>query len=217
MDKDTARQIFSVLSSRYSDAWARKRYDLTPYQALITTILSAQTTDASVDAVRGELFSRYPDPEALAKARQEDVEEIIRSTGFYRMKAKNIIAAASALVERFSGHIPDTMEDLLMLPGVGRKTANIVLYHAFHKNEGIAVDTHVFRLSGRIGFSDEKTAVGIEKDLMLLFPKKDWGILTDLLIAHGRMLCLAKNPRCPECPINPWCRYYHETSPKKKI
>jgi endonuclease-3 len=211
MDKETARQIFSVLSSRYSDAWARKRYDLTPYQALITTILSAQTTDASVDAVRGNLFSRYPDPGTLAIARQGDVEEIIRSTGFYRIKAKNIIAAASALVERFSGHVPDTMEDLLTLPGVGRKTANIVLYHAFSKNEGVAVDTHVFRLSGRIGFSDEKTADGIEKDLIDLFPREDWGVLTDLLIAHGRTICLAKKPRCPECPVNPWCRYYHET------
>jgi endonuclease-3 len=216
MDKDTARKIFSVLSSRYSDAWARKRYDLSPYQALITTILSAQTTDVSVDAVRGRLFSRYPDPEALAGAHQEDVEEIIRSTGFYRMKAKNIIAAASALVERFSGQVPASMEDLLTLPGVGRKTANIVLYHAFSKNEGVAVDTHVFRLSGRIGFSDEKTADGIEKDLMKLFPREDWGILTDLLIAHGRTLCVAKNPRCPECPVNPWCRYYSETFLKEK-
>jgi endonuclease-3 len=211
MDKETARQIFFVLSSRYSDAWAKKRYDLTPYQALITTILSAQTTDASVDAVRGDLFARYPDPDTLAKARQEDVEAIIRSTGFYRMKAKNIIAAASMLVKKFSGKVPDTMEDLLTLPGVGRKTANIVLYHAFRKNEGVAVDTHVFRLAGRIGFSDEKTAEGIEKDLIALFPRGDWGILTDLLIAHGRTICLAKKPRCPECPVNSWCRYYHET------
>jgi endonuclease-3 len=211
MDKETARQIFFVLSSRYSDAWAKKRYDLTPYQALITTILSAQTTDASVDAVRGDLFARYPDPGTLAKARQEDVEAIIRSTGFYRMKAKNIIAAASMLVKKFSGKVPDTMEDLLTLPGVGRKTANIVLYHAFRKNEGVAVDTHVFRLAGRIGFSDEKTAEGIEKDLIALFPREDWGILTDLLIAHGRTICLAKKPRCPECPVNSWCRYYHET------
>jgi endonuclease-3 len=211
MDKETARQIFFVLSSRYSDAWAKKRYDLTPYQALITTILSAQTTDASVDAVRGDLFARYPDPDTLAKARQEDVEAIIRSTGFYRMKAKNIIAAASMLVKKFSGKVPDTMEDLLTLPGVGRKTANIVLYHAFRKNEGVAVDTHVFRLAGRIGFSDEKTAEGIEKDLIALFPQGDWGILTDLLIAHGRTICLAKKPRCPECPVNSWCRYYHET------
>jgi len=210
MDMDTARQVFSVLSSRYSDAWARKRYDLSPFQTLITTILSAQTTDTSVDAVRGELFSRYPDARALSEARQQEVEEIIRSTGFYRMKAKNIIATSKALVDRFSGEVPDTMEDLLTLPGVGRKTANIVLYHAFSKNVGVAVDTHVFRLSGRIGFSDEKTAEGIERDLIALFPREDWGVLTDLLIAHGRAICLAKKPRCPECPVNPWCRYYRE-------
>jgi endonuclease-3 len=126
------------------------------------------------------------------------------------MKAKNIIATSKALVDTFSGEVPDTMEDLLTLPGVGRKTANIVLYHAFSKNVGVAVDTHVFRLSGRIGFSDEKTAEGIERDLIALFPREDWGVLTDLLIAHGRAICLAKKPRCPECPVNPWCRYYRE-------
>jgi endonuclease-3 len=217
MEQDTARKIFAILSSRYSDAWARKRYDLSPYQALITTILSAQTTDKSVDEVRGELFSRYPTAGDLAGARQQDVEAIIRSTGFFRVKAKNIIAAASAVVERFSGEVPDTMNDLLTLPGVGRKTANIVLYHAFGKNEGVAVDTHVFRLAGRIGFSDEKSAEGIERDLMALFARDDWGVLTDILIAHGRALCVAKNPRCPGCPVNPWCRYYREIFRSKKI
>ncbi len=211
MEQDTAKKIFAVLSSRYSDAWAKKRYDLSPYQALITTILSAQTTDKSVDAIRGELFSRYPTPADLAGARQEDVEVIIRSTGFFRMKARNIIAAASAIVERYSGEVPDTMNELLTLPGVGRKTANIVLYHAFSRNEGVAVDTHVFRLAGRIGFSDERTAEGIERDLMELFPRDTWGVLTDILIAHGRTLCVAKNPRCAGCPVNPWCRYYRET------
>jgi endonuclease-3 len=215
MEKDTARQIFSVLSARYSDSWARERYDLPPFQALITTILSAQTTDTSVDAVRGELFSRYPDARALAGASQEDVEAIIHSTGFYRMKAKNIIAASTVMVEKFGGEVPESMEELVTLPGVGRKTANIVLYHAFGRNEGVAVDTHVFRLAGRIGFSDEKTADGIERDLMNLFPRDDWGVLTDLLIAHGRAICLAKKPRCPECPVNPWCRYYRDIFLKK--
>jgi endonuclease-3 len=216
MEQDTATKIFAVLSSRYSDAWAKKRYDLSPYEALITTILSAQTTDTSVDAVRGKLFSLYPTPEDLAGARQEDVEGIIRSTGFFRMKARNIIAAASALVERYAGEVPDTMDDLLTLPGVGRKTANIVLYHAFGRNEGVAVDTHVFRLAGRIGFSDQRTAEGIERDLMELFPRDEWGVLTDILISHGRTLCVAKNPRCAVCPVNPWCRYYRETFLLKK-
>lgn len=211
MDPDTAEKVLSVLSSRYSDAWAAKRYDRTPFQALITTILSAQTTDASVDKVSGELFSRYPDAASLAAARQEDVEGIIHSTGFYKMKAKNIIAAAAAIAGRFGGEVPDSMDDLLTLPGVGRKTANIVLYHAFHRNDGVAVDTHVFRLAGRIGFSDGKTADAIEADLMRLVPQDDWGRLTDILIAHGRALCTARNPRCPECPVNAWCRYYRET------
>ncbi len=211
MDPDTSQRIVSVLASRYGDAWAARRYDLSPFQALITTILSAQTTDASVDAVRDELFSRYPDAASLAAAGQEDVEAIIHSTGFFRMKAKNIIAAAAAIAGRFKGEVPDSMEDLLTLPGVGRKTANIVLYHAFHRNEGVAVDTHVFRLSGRIGFSEGKSAEAIESDLMRLFPREEWGRLTDILIAHGRTLCMAKNPRCPDCPVNPWCRYFRET------
>ena len=211
MDTTTASRIFEILSTHHSDAWARSRYRSTPFQVLITTILSAQTTDKSVDGIREALFSRYPDPRSLAGAAPSEVEDIIRSTGFFRVKARNIIAASRALVEEHSGEVPDTMEELLTLPGVGRKTANIVLYHAFGKNEGIAVDTHVFRLAGRIGFSGAGTAEGIERDLMQFFPQERWGVLTDLLIAHGRAVCQARNPRCPACPVRDFCRYYHET------
>jgi endonuclease-3 len=140
-----------------------------------------------------------------------DVERIIHSTGFYHMKARHITAASKALVDDYSGEVPDTLEELLTLPGVGRKTANIVLYHAFGRNEGVAVDTHVFRLAGRIGFSDAGTAEGIERELMRIFPQERWGVLTDLLIAHGRAVCQARNPRCPGCLIRDFCRYYHET------
>jgi len=210
MDKKKARRIFTILAERYPDRWARERYAASPFEVLITTILSAQTTDKSVDAVRGDLFSRFPDPNSLAMADIAEVEEIIHGTGFYHMKAKHIIAASRSLTEQFSGRVPDTMEDLLKIPGVGRKTANIVLYHAFGKNLGVAVDTHVFRLAGRIGFSESGNAEGIENDLMQLFPVEDWGILTDILISHGREVCTARRPACSTCPISHLCRYYEE-------
>ena len=144
----------------------------------------------------------FPTRMSLAMADIAEVEEIIHSTGFFHSKAKHIIAASRSLVERFSGTVPDTMEDLLTIPGVGRKTANIVLYHAFGKNKGVAVDTHVFRLAGRLGFSDSGNAEGIEKDLMHLFPEKDWGVLTDILISHGRAICTARKPACTTCPVS---------------
>jgi endonuclease-3 len=210
MDKKKARRIFTILIERYPDRWALERYAASPFEVLITTILSAQTTDKSVDAVRDDLFSRFPDPNSLAMADIAELEEIIHSTGFYHMKAKHIIAASRSLIEQFSGRVPDIMEDLLKIPGVGRKTANIVLYHAFGKNMGVAVDTHVLRLAGRIGFSDSGNAEGIEKDLMHLFPEEDWGILTDILISHGREVCTARRPACSTCPVSHLCRYYEE-------
>jgi endonuclease-3 len=216
MDKKKARLIFSILAGRYPDRWARERYAATPYEVLITTILSAQTTDKSVDAVRDALFSRFPDPESLAIADVAEVEEIIHPTGFFHMKAKHIIAASRSLVEQFSGTVPDTMEDLLTIPGVGRKTANIVLYHAFGTNMGVAVDTHVFRLAGRLGFSESGNAGGIEKDLMHLFPKEEWGVLTDVLISHGRAVCTARKPACSICPVSHLCRYYQEITEQGK-
>jgi len=210
MDRKNARRILAILAGRYPDRWARERYAASPFEVLITTILSAQTTDKSVDAIRNDLFSRFPGPQYLATADVAEVEGIIHSTGFFHMKARHIIAASQTLVGKFSGSVPDTMEDLLTIPGVGRKTANIVLYHAFGKNEGVAVDTHVFRLAGRLGFSDSRNADGIERDLMRLFPEKDWGALTDILISHGRAVCTARKPACPVCPVSHLCRYYLE-------
>lgn len=217
MDKKKAHWIFTILARQYPDRWARERYSASPFEVLITTILSAQTTDRSVDAVRDDLFSRFPDPESLAMADTAEVEGIIRSTGFYHMKAKHIIAASRSLIEQFYGTVPDTMEDLLMIPGVGRKTANIVLYHAWNKNLGVAVDTHVFRLAGRIGFSDSGNARGIEQDLMHLFPEEDWGMLTDILISHGRAVCAARRPACSACPVSHLCRYYGEGMQQKRL
>jgi len=215
MKKQDAARIYSLLSVQYPDARESPTTVCrgTPFEVLILTILSAQTTDRAVILVKEPLFSAYPTPEALARAEIHDVEPIIHSLGFYHAKARHIIAAAQTLMSDFGGNVPDTMEALLSIPGVGRKTANIVLYHGFGKNHGIAVDTHVRRLAQRIGFSDTDDVTVIERDLMALFPKTEWGDLTDVFIAHGRACCTAKKPQCPSCVIRTFCRYYR-TNPE---
>jgi len=177
----------------------------TPFQLLVATILSAQCTDKRVNMVTPVLFSRYPTVESLARAKQEDVEEIIRSTGFFRNKAKSIIAMAGALVDKHSSDVPSTLDSLVGLPGVGRKTANVVLGNAFDVNEGVVVDTHVARLAGRLGLTTETDPVKIEQELMRLFPKDRWTMLAHLLIFHGRRVCDARNPRCGECTLSDIC------------
>ena len=210
MKKQDAAQIYSLLVKHYPDA--RNSPAIlskgSAFEVLILTILSAQTTDRAVLKVRGPLFSKYPMPSALANARVEDVEMIIHSLGFYHAKARNIIAASQALLSTFEGNVPKSMDELLTIPGVGRKTANIVLYHALGRNEGIAVDTHVRRLAQRIGFSTTNNVTVIERDLMAIFPQEQWGDLTDVLIAHGRACCNAKKPHCEHCPISARCLYY---------
>ena len=205
----TALRVYRALAKRYPEALEDDdRGD--PFQVLICTILSAQTTDRSVDAVAPALFSRYPTPGALAGAEVGEVEEIIHPTGFFHTKARHIIATSEALVRNFGGEVPRTMAELLTLPGVGRKTANIVLAHAFHHSEGIAVDTHVKRIAGRIGFTDETDQDKIERDLTALYPQDLWGSINSLFITHGRTLCTARKPRCPECPVKGDCRYFRE-------
>jgi endonuclease-3 len=210
MKKQDAARIYSLLLERYPDARERPESVArgTPFEVLVLTILSAQTTDKAVLKVKKPLFSRFPSPEELAAARVDDVEPIIHSLGYFHAKAKNIIAASRALLDRFGGDVPGTMDELLSIPGVGRKTANIVMYHALGRNEGIAVDTHVRRLAQRIGFSETDNVIVIERDLMALFPREQWGDLTDVLIAHGRVTCDAKKPLCNECVIRQHCRYY---------
>ncbi|MCX6691247.1 MAG: endonuclease III [Methanoregula sp.] len=210
MNKQDATRIYSLLLQRYPDARESPTTVCrgTPFEVLILTILSAQTTDRAVLKVKDPLFSKYPTPVKLSKAKVEDVEKIIHSLGYYHAKAKNMIAASHALLSEFNGKVPQTMEELLTIPGVGRKTANIVLYHALGKNVGIAVDTHVRRLSQRIGFSSTDNVVVIERDLMALFPQELWGDLTDVFIAHGRRCCDAKKPQCAICPIANYCRYF---------
>ena len=210
MNRQDARAIFSLLLKRYPDARESPTTVCrgTPFEVLILTILSAQTTDRAVLKVKDPLFSKYPTPVKLSKAKVGDVEKIIHSLGYYHAKAKNIIAASHALLSEFNGKVPQTMEELLTIPGVGRKTANIVLYHALGKNVGIAVDTHVRRLAQRIGFSSTDNVAVIERDLMALFPQDLWGDLTDVFIAHGRRCCNAKKPLCGDCVITQYCRYF---------
>jgi endonuclease-3 len=210
MKKQDAGKIYSLLSKQYPDACDSSVMVCrgTPFEVLILTILSAQTTDRAVLQIKKPLFAKYPTPEALAAATTEDVETLIHSLGYYHAKARHIIAASRAILEKSGGEVPETMNELLAIPGVGRKTANIVLYHAHGRNEGIAVDTHVRRLARRIGFSDTDNVNIIERDLMAAFPKRTWGDLTDLLIAHGRACCIAKKPRCEICPISQYCRYF---------
>ena len=203
MEKRIAR-IVSLLKKTYPEPKIALRF-VNPLQLLVSTILSAQCTDARVNMVTQQLFKKYKTVQDYAQAKQGEFEQDIRSTGFYRNKAKNIIAAAGMIARDFAGKVPDTMESLVLLPGVARKTANIVLYNAFGKIEGIAVDTHVRRLSQRLGLSSESDPDKIEKGLMSAVDKKLWGRITYLLIEHGRAVCNAKKPQCRSCVVNGLC------------
>jgi endonuclease-3 len=177
----------------------------TPLELIVATILSAQSTDERVNIVTKDLFKKYRKAEDYAKVSQEELERDIHSTGFYRNKAKSLRAMAQALVERHGGKVPDTMEELTSLAGVGRKTANVVLGNAFRKNVGIVVDTHVTRVSWRLGLTKHEDAVKIEQDLIQVVPQEDWTLFSHLLIFHGRAICQARNPKCEECPIREFC------------
>ena len=180
----------------------------TPYQLLIATVLSAQTTDVRVNSVTPALFERYPAPSDLAAADPAEVEELIRSTGFFRSKARSIMGLARDLDQRFGGEVPQAMEDLVTLPGVGRKTANVIRSVAFGL-PGLAVDTHVTRLSRLLGLTESDDPVRIESDVCALLPARDWGTLGLRLILHGRRVCVARRPRCSECALADFCPSAH--------
>jgi endonuclease III len=199
-----AGAIFQRLHQAYPDARCALDH-ASPYQLLVATILSAQCTDARVNMVTPAFFARYPAPEHLARADRAEVEELIRSTGFFRNKARNLVGMAQALVAEHRGEVPRTMRELNVLPGVGRKTANVILGNAYGINEGITVDTHVTRLSRLLGLTRHDDPTGIEQDLMLLFPQEDWALLSHLLIFHGRQICVARRPRCSDCVIADLC------------
>ncbi len=199
-----AAEVWDLLAEEYPEAHCELGFG-NAFQLAVATILSAQTTDERVNGVTPELFRRYPDAPALAAARQEDVEGIVRSTGFFRNKAKNIIGFARALVAEHGGEVPRTLAELTVLPGVGRKTANVVLGNAFGVEEGVVVDTHVKRLSALLGFTAQATPEKIEEDLMQLFPRERWTLLSHLLIWHGRRVCDARRPRCEACAVSHLC------------
>lgn len=201
---ERADEVFGLLLREYPTAHCELTFE-DPFQLAVATILSAQTTDLRVNMVTPVLFARYPDAESLAKAAQEDVEEIVRTTGFFRNKARNIIGFARELMGEHGGVVPQTIKELSALPGVGRKTANVVLGNAFHINEGVVVDTHIKRLSTLLRFTKEKTPEKIEQDLMKLFPAERWTLLAHLLIWHGRRVCDARKPRCEACMISHLC------------
>lgn len=202
--KAHAHEVQKRLLAEYPDAHCELDYR-TPLQLLVATILSAQCTDKRVNMVTPALFKAFPTANALSAASQEEIEELIKSTGFFRSKAKSIIGMARALVERHGGKVPATMEELVVLPGVGRKTANVVLGNAFGLNVGIVVDTHVARLSYRLGLTRETDPVKIEQALIPLFSSESWTQLSHLLIWHGRRSCVARTPRCGECVVRGIC------------
>jgi len=208
MKKEEASQILNILKKEYPDLPKSFLEFTNAFQLLIAVILSAQCTDRMVNAVTPGLFAKYPDARALADAELEDVMLIIKPTGFYRNKAKSITNCARELLERFDGNIPGSVEELVTLPGVGRKTANVVTQIAYDVTEGIVVDTHVKRLSNKIGFSSESDPDKIENDLMKLFDVKEWKNLTFYLILHGRNVCDARKPDCEYCQLAPRCLYY---------
>ena len=199
-----ARNVVKRLKKAYPGATCALDHH-SPYQLLVATVLSAQCTDVRVNMVTPSLFARYPTAQALAQAEQAEVEAIIRSTGFFRNKAKNLIGMAGALMDRHHGEVPADMEQLRRLPGVGRKTANVVLGNAFGMNEGVTVDTHVARLSKLLGLTRHTDPIKIETDLMALVPRKDWTIVSHLLIWHGRQVCIARRPKCGACQLASLC------------
>ena len=206
-----AKKLLALLESAYPDARVTLDHK-NPFQLLIATILAAQCTDERVNRVTRGLFKRYPTPKAFAEADPTEMEEAIRPTGFYRNKAKSIIGCCKMLVGEYGGQVPRTMEQLIRLPGVWRKTANIVLGNAFGGSEGIAVDTHVTRVANRLGLAQSDKQDEIEQQLCWVVPNEKWTLITHLLIFHGRTICKAQRPDCPRCPVLHLCPWPHKTA-----
>ncbi|WGS65717.1 endonuclease III [Marinitoga aeolica] len=204
--KKEVKKILDILSKTYTNPQTVLKYS-NNFELLIAVMLSAQTTDNQVNKVTPILFEKYKTPEDFAKLEPEELEKYIKGVGLYKTKSKNIIKTAKILVDKYNGEIPKTREELIKLPGVGRKTANVILSVAFGE-DAIAVDTHVFRVSNRIGLANSKDVRATEEDLMKVIPKELWGKAHHWLIFHGRNVCKARNPKCEECPIKEYCDYY---------
>ena len=202
--KTIANKVIEILSKKYPNPSCALLH-MNPWELLVATILSAQCTDKRVNMVTPDLFKKFPTPETTAKATVEDLEELIKSTGFYHNKAKNIKACAEKLLSDYNAELPQDIDKLVKLPGVGRKTANVVLGNAFNIASGIVVDTHVSRLSQKLGLTKEKDPVKIEKDLIKLVPQKHWVDFSHWLVYHGREKCIARRPKCDECGLEEIC------------
>ncbi len=198
------REVYKRLKKTYPDAHCELDFR-TPLQLLVATILSAQCTDKRVNLVTPAVFAKYPTARALADANPEQLEELIKPTGFFRNKTKSLIGMAKGVSAKHKGEVPRTMDELVSLPGVGRKTANVILGNAYDTNEGVVVDTHVGRVSLRLGLTTETDPVKAEKQLMQLFPRQNWAMLSHLMIFHGRRICVARVPKCEICPLNDIC------------
>lgn len=206
-DKDKNIKIIELLKKAYPDAKCSLDFN-SPFEMLIAVILSAQCTDDRVNKTTPDIFSKYNTPESFANMDIQLLESLIHSCGFYKNKAKNIKATSQILIEKYNSKVPQTMEDLLTLPGVGRKTANVIMLEAFNNPQGIAVDTHCKRITNRIGLSNEKEPEKIEKDLLKIFPKKYYYDLNHVLIWHGRKICDSRKPKCEICPISQYCNWF---------
>ncbi len=202
--RQRAAQVLALLTGRYPVTRTMLEHE-DPWQLLVATVLSAQCTDARVNQVTPELFRRWPGPRELAAAPLTEVEQAVRSTGFYHHKARNIIGAACLVMENYGGDVPRTMEELIKLPGVARKTANVVLWGGFGINEGLAVDTHVGRISLRLGLTSHEDPIRVEKDLMELFPPQSWGDVNHRMVWFGRDICRSRSPLCAECEMASFC------------
>lgn len=208
LTKEEIKEVMDILLDLYPDAKAELNYS-NPFELLIATILSAQCTDVQVNKTTEKLFKELKTPEDYLKLTEEELGDKIRSCGFYKTKSKNILSTCRLLIDEFDGEIPSTLEELITLPGVGRKTANVVLSNAFSKH-AIAVDTHVFRVSNRIGLAHSDNVLDTEKDLMANIDKDMWSKAHHLLIFHGRRVCKARRPLCEKCPLRDYCNYYKE-------
>jgi len=202
--KELAKKEWAILKKEYPEPKTVLRYR-SPWQLLVSTILSAQCTDVQVNKITPALFKAYPTPKKTATATQKQMESYVKTCGFFHNKAKNIIAAAKMVMKDFKGRVPQTMEELIMLPGVGRKTANIIQSSAFNKVEGIAVDTHVKRVARRLGLTESLNPIIIERDLMEVLPKKEWMAFNYTLVNHGRAICTARKAKCDICPLKKIC------------
>jgi len=213
--KRHAAQVVKRLKQAYPDAWCALEFE-TPFQLLVATILSAQCTDVRVNIVTRELFPCCPDAQAFSKLSQAELEKAIQSAGFFRNKAKSILAASKELMANYDGQLPQSLDEMVALAGVGRKTANVVLGTAFGIPSGVVVDTHVARVSARLGLTRHTDPVKIEHDLAALLPRKEWIHFAHRMIAHGRQVCLARNPKCDQCPLESICPKIGVQPPKGK-